>query len=109
MKSNKKTIRKEFRKQCLKRDEYKCVICGYSPKEESELDVHHIVNRKNMPNGGYVLENGITLCCDKSNNKTDCHLKAEFGEFSEEELFAMIGSNQEKAIQAAKMLDTKKG
>jgi hypothetical protein len=34
------------------------------------IDAHHITDRNKMPNGGYVKENGITVC-------EECHLKAE--------------------------------
>jgi len=51
-----------------------------------------------MPNGGYVLENGIALC-------SNCHVKAEqfwskgSGEpgFSSDELYKKIGSSFEIA------------
>lgn len=58
MSKNKKKIRETFRNVCLIRDQHQCLFCG----EKSNLDVHHITNRKEMPNGGYVRENGITLC-----------------------------------------------
>ena len=53
-----KKWRKSFNEECLKRDNYKCVVCN----EKSNVDVHHIIDRHEMPNGGYVMENGITLC-----------------------------------------------
>src|SRR6185436_717002 len=71
--NNKKQIRKIFRDACLRRDDYKCVICGMKSSQElaeKELDVHHITNRKDIVNGGYVKENGISLC-------GACHMKAE--------------------------------
>ena len=66
----KKDIRKKFRNDVFERDGYKCKMCGDS---NSKLDAHHITDRSEMPNGGYVKENGITLC-DKPNG---CHMKAE--------------------------------
>lgn len=66
----KQQIREKFRIDVFERDNYKCVICGRSG---IKLDAHHITNRKLMPNGGYVKENGITLC-DCYNG---CHFKAE--------------------------------
>ena len=62
--------REIFRNGVLKRDKFKCKICGDSV---SKLDAHHITDRSEMPDGGYVLENGITLC-DKEGG---CHMKAE--------------------------------
>jgi hypothetical protein len=60
-----------------------------------------------MPNGGYVKENGISLC--KGEDGTSCHEKAEaylIGQstdvqFSPETLYQLIGSSQEKAYQAS--------
>jgi hypothetical protein len=46
-------------------------MCG---RADVKLDAHHITSRKNMPNGGYVKENGITLCDLKFDG---CHWKAE--------------------------------
>lgn len=66
----KQQIREKFRKDVFERDGYKCVMCGRS---DVKLDAHHITNRKQIPNGGYVKENGITLC-DCYNG---CHFKAE--------------------------------
>ena len=59
-------IRENFRNEVFKRDGFKCRVC----KKEGELDAHHITDRNEMPMGGYILENGISLC-------SECHLKAE--------------------------------
>ena len=67
---DKKDLRKCFRNSVFLRDNYTCQICGIS-KHENELDAHHITDRHEMPNGGYVLENGITVC------KESCHLLVE--------------------------------
>lgn len=108
MGAEKKLIRKNFRDACYRRDKYKCATCSFtsSPeKAEEELDAHHITDRREMPNGGYVKENGISLC-------TECHIKAEqyhsTGEavpgYSIEELYVVINSTLEKAIEASKKL-----
>jgi 5-methylcytosine-specific restriction endonuclease McrA len=101
--SDKKLIRKRFRYSCFSRDNYCCVMCGFKSskeKSEDELDAHHIISRKEMPNGGYVKENGISLC-------GECHIKAEkfysdgvaeLG-FSIDDLFNKIKSNKELAIK----------
>ena len=105
---NKKEIRRRFRTACFERDNYACVKCGFqSPLKETDnyLNAHHITNREAMPNGGYVPENGITLCLD-------CHIKAEefyscgvaHKGYSVEELYAVINSNYDKAINASKIL-----
>ncbi len=101
---NKKEIRKHFNEVCLKRDKYKCVFCS----ETKELDVHHIVDRHDMPNGGYVLSNGITLC------KTH-HLDAELFHMSNgkkwvnnmhpNDLYIKIGSSYDKAFDDSEKLN----
>ena len=65
MKKEKK-LRIAFREAVFERDEHKCKFCSST----ENLDAHHIVDRHEMPNGGYVKENGITFC-------EDCHFKAE--------------------------------
>lgn len=108
MSNQKKLIRQAFRDACYKRDNYRCVTCGFKSskeKAEQELDAHHITDRNEMPNGGYVKENGISLCAE-------CHLKAEHYHstgvalpgFSIKELYEKIGSNPEKAKNSANKL-----
>jgi len=57
-KQDHKRWRKEFNEGCLSRDGNKCVFCD----KTTDLDVHHITDRHYMPNGGYAVKNGITLC-----------------------------------------------
>ncbi|CAB4196860.1 HNHc domain containing protein [uncultured Caudovirales phage] len=108
MSEKKQLIRQQFRDACFKRDKFCCAKCGFkSSKEnvEKELDAHHIQSRKDMPSGGYVPENGISLC-------SECHLKAEefyttglaITGYSINELFNTIGSSLEVAINASKKL-----
>lgn len=105
MSKEKKSIRKIFRASCLERDNYRCIVCGYIPDNLDDLDVHHIKNREDMPNGGYVCENGISLCYN-------CHHKAESGHatgvvltgYSENDLYSIIGSSYELALEASKKL-----
>ena len=68
----------------MSRDKYCCKICGRTGKDRQggdewkkfhsspkiELDAHHITDRTEIINQGYVPENGITVC-------DDCHMKAE--------------------------------
>lgn len=74
------------------------------------MDSHHITDRNDMPNGGYVKENGISLCKYGENPLTlSCHQKAELwlkGEeliegFSPDDLYKLIGSSKEKADKAS--------
>lgn len=73
----KKITRDKFRSEVLVRDKYACVMCGFKPDNPDELDAHHITDRNEMPFGGYVPLNGITLCTDRSANSNNCHRKAE--------------------------------
>ena len=44
----------------LKRDDYKCVVCGRGKKEGIELQVDHI--KPKYLGGTSIIENGQTLC-----------------------------------------------
>jgi hypothetical protein len=91
-----KEWRKTFRESVFARDSHKCKVCQCNEL----LDAHHITDRHEMPNGGYVLSNGISLC-------SECHLKAEqyhisnntthVDEFHPNDLYKMIDSSYEKA------------
>ena len=94
----KKQIRAAFRKAVFERDQYRCAKCGAS----DELDAHHITDRSEMPDGGYVVENGISLC-------KDCHWKAEqfhatgsaVKGYAPDNLYRIIGSSREQARKEA--------
>lgn len=109
--NKKQKIRETFRNDVFKRDKYSCKVCDkkYSPKTAVEfLDVHHITDRNEIVNGGFVKENGISVC------KKDCHFKVEMfhiyeGEKWEEglhpdDLYKMIGSSKELAIEKSEKL-----
>lgn len=101
----KKLLRIKFREAVMLRDKHKCKVCG---RADVKLDAHHITDRHDMPNGGYVKENGIALC-DTPNG---CHFKAEqyhthgHGEdgFSPDDLYNLIGSSRVIAEEASKKL-----
>lgn len=109
--SDKKKVRSKFRNGCYERDKNKCRMCGATAPSgiatEDFLDAHHITDRNLMPNGGYVKENGISLC-------EACHVKAENfhisnGEtwvpgFHPDDLYKKIGSSKEKASKASEDL-----
>jgi len=114
MGAKKKAVRKAFRTGVFSRDRYRCVVCGRAGLDRQggndhlayhqedgpvDLDAHHITNRDLMPNGGYVPENGITLC-------PDCHIKAEAADpgFLPEDLYGLIGSSHRKAVAASEKL-----
>lgn len=97
----KKQIREAFRLAVFTRDGFKCRICG----THGDLDAHHITNRNQMPEGGYVVENGIALCakhhidaedawCTQQNGKK---MPVELAQFSPENLYRIIGSSKELA------------
>lgn len=112
MSANKKAIRRQFRDDTFKRDSYRCVCCGFAStpaKAEAELDAHHITPREQMPNGGYVKENGVTLC--KGDDGSSCHEKAELvlkgadiPGFSPDDLYNLIGSDRDRAFQQSEKL-----
>lgn len=47
----------EFREAVFERDGHRCVFCG-----QSGVDAHHIMERRLFPDGGYYLDNGVTVC-----------------------------------------------
>ena len=119
--SRKKQVRAAFRSSVFRRDRFQCVICdkpGFDRQGSDDrrpfhrdqaalvaLDAHHITDRNLLPNGGYVLENGVTLC-------EGCHRLAEMFHstgiaepgFSPGELYERIGSSLEEAIVASERL-----
>lgn len=120
----KKQIRQQFRDAVFKRDGYRCVVCGFKStpeKAEQELDAHHITPRDEMPNGGYVKENGVTLCDQTKGGRRglrpSCHFQAESvlrypttcilsPKYTAEALYKAIGSSREEAEQASENMET---
>jgi 5-methylcytosine-specific restriction endonuclease McrA len=102
--TNKKEIRRLFRDAVFERDGHACRKCG---AKDCELDAHHITDRHDMPNGGYVVENGISLC-------ETCHALAEVWHasgqshfevgFHPDDLYVLIGSSWKKAWEASDLL-----
>ncbi len=101
--TNKKQIREQFKTAVFKRDKNTCQVCNKKHLDTETLDAHHITDRNEMPNGGYVKENGITLC------KDECHMKCEKFHISggsewveglhPDDLYKIIGSSKELAIE----------
>jgi 5-methylcytosine-specific restriction endonuclease McrA len=102
MSSDKQKARQRFRTQVFERDGHVCRVCGAASEA---MDAHHITDRHLLPNGGYVPENGISLC-------PPCHLQAEVFHRtgtaapgrSPEDLYRLIGSDVEKARRASERL-----
>jgi predicted restriction endonuclease len=98
--TQKEAVRFAFREAVFKRDGHQCVFCNC----REDLDAHHITDRSEMPNGGYVKENGITLCQAH-------HLDAEMFHISHgkkwrqgmspTDLYKKIGSSKELAYNAS--------
>lgn len=106
--NRKKEIRQKFRDAVFSRDSFMCAISGCT--ESEPLDAHHITPREMMPNGGYVKENGISLCSWH-------HLQAEtflsnpgavhsdfLMSFSPSMLYKIIGSSYDAAVKASEKL-----
>lgn len=95
-----KKWRSTFNKECMERDNETCRWCGRKATE-----VHHISPRNEMPNYGYVKENGISLC-------GDCHVLVERWFVEKEKLqvisptvlYRIIGSSKKEAIIASENL-----
>ena len=121
-KADEKKWRAAFRKAVLERDGFKCRVCG-EPGTDETLDPHHITDRHDLPNGGYVAENGITLCkktcgcheqaeaalkscigCMNENAEAGMCVDCEHGDRAPRQLYALIGSSFDKALKAAKRL-----
>lgn len=103
MSSKKKQIRASFREAVFSRDGHKCVFCDCT----ENLDAHHITDRNEMPNGGYVAENGISLCEVHHLECEQFHITGgkEWVEGKHpDDLYKMIGSSKEKAIKASERL-----
>jgi 5-methylcytosine-specific restriction endonuclease McrA len=106
-KKKKKDIRANFRHEVFERDNYHCKVCGV---HDPYADAHHITDRNEMPNQGMVPSNGITLC-------TECHKKAEVWHdsgktkwevgYHQDELYKLIESSYDKALEDSEKLNDK--
>jgi predicted restriction endonuclease len=106
MSGDKKRTRQQFRDAVFERDGHRCRICGWSIQVgDVQLDAHHITDRNLMPNGGYVKENGISLCPAHHADAEVFHSTgtAKPG-FAPDDLYRVIGSSYERARDAAERL-----
>ena len=71
--------RDTFRNSVFERDNHLCVVC-----KEPAVDAHHIMERRLFSNGGYYIDNGVSLC-------TKHHLEAEMTILTPEELRKKAG------------------
>ena len=99
----KQETRSNFRKMVFERDNHQCRICDKS----KNLDAHHIIDRHDIPNGGYILENGITLC-EYHHGLAETYHVTNGISWSEglhpNDLFIMIGSSKELAFRCSERL-----
>lgn len=114
MGKQKRQTREAFRRAVFERDQYTCRVCGrrWGPGDADpslrRINAHHITDRTEMPGGGYVPENGITLCEDP------CHMRVELFHYSKgyrwheglhpDDLYSKIGSSHEAALRASRSL-----
>ena len=89
-----KRWRTSFRTGVLSRDGHKCAFCSRT----ANLDAHHITDRHEMPNGGYSLSNGISLCKVHHPMAERWHATGtcEPG-FCPDDLYRAIGSSKDRA------------
>lgn len=85
--------RDDFREGVFKRDGYHCVFCAnrhgmgfyeVTCDESPQLDAHHLIERRLWSDGGYYLDNGVTVCQDH-------HMLCETTELSVEEAREVAG------------------
>lgn len=100
--STKKKIREHFRAVVFTRDKFTCKFC-----DKPAVDAHHITDRNDIINGGYVLENGISLCDDHHIMAEKFHITEgkEWEEgFHPDDLYKKINSSKELAIKKSCLL-----
>lgn len=109
--SKKQDIRAQFRDTVFRRDKYTCRVCGkvWLPSDADpalgRVNAHHIMDRSHWPNGGYVMENGITVC---DGDTESCHMKLEqfhitgtaLPNLHPDDLYRLIDSSLDAAILA---------
>jgi predicted restriction endonuclease len=97
-----KKLRTQFREGVFRRDKDKCVFC-----QKPAVDAHHITDRSLMPNDGYAIENGISLCGTHHMTAERFHITGGlwwFHGFSPADLYRKIGSSYELALKASREL-----
>jgi len=89
-----------------------------SDPELGIINAHHIIDRKLMPNGGYVKNNGITVCDTNGSfpGGTSCHMIVEQWHITNgdedkvaekhrpKSLYSVIGSSHELAVKSSEEL-----
>ncbi|MFD2234812.1 HNH endonuclease [Phaeospirillum tilakii] len=77
-----------LRAQALKRDGYRCVVCGSDVRAKGQSRVDHILPRRQRPDLALALSNLRTLCsiCDNQS-----HREKRTGAQGREERFVVRG------------------
>lgn len=104
--TEKERVRERFRAAVFQRAGHRCQGPGCSARAPAVvLDAHHVTDRRELPAGGYVPENGIALC-------PPCHERAEVFHatgaavegWHPDDLYRVIGSSRERAEAASQRL-----
>jgi 5-methylcytosine-specific restriction endonuclease McrA len=93
----KQIVRQKFRDDTFLRDGHCCCFCDVT----IDLDAHHITDRTLMPNGGYVKENGITVCQQHHLDAEQFHISGGttwVDNMHPDDLYEKINSSIEQAI-----------
>ena len=112
--SIKKATRAAFRAAVFARDRFTCRVCGRVWAEGDgdpalhRINAHHITDRSAMPAGGYVADNGVTVCEEPCHSRVE-RFHASGGEDWEEglhpdDLYDRIGSSRQRAVAASEAL-----
>lgn len=99
----KQLVRQRFRESVFARDGHKCVFCDIT----EDLDAHHITDRSLMPNGGYVKENGVSLCHVHHLDAEKFHItngKDWVAGMHPDDLYEIINSSYDAAFAASERL-----
>lgn len=72
--------RDEFRESVFERDDHTCQLCG-APAD----DAHHIIERRLWGDGGYYIDNGLSVC-------EECHMDCETGDVKVETCWILAGA-----------------
>lgn len=101
MSSEKKEIRQTWRDAVFTRDKHACVICAEmgTVVAGTPLQAHHITPRGLCPGGGYVVENGITVC-ERHHVDVEADTLRPGGILAPALLYKLIGTTQAQAFHA---------
>lgn len=85
------------KEEIMKRDGYRCVVCGRGPKDGVELQVDHI--RSKDMGGKAEISNGQTLCAQHNFQKKN-YKQTESGKRFFIHLYELAKTKKDKGLQA---------